>query len=45
MFVLKRKKKPWKLVFLILIILELFNRELSELFVYKHTETMENVKK
>ena len=44
--VLKWKKKtPWKFVFLILIILELFNRELLGLFVYKHTETMENVKK
>ena len=42
---MKKKKTPWKFVFLILIILELFNRELLGLFVYKHTETMENVKK
>ena len=41
----KKKKTPWKFVLLILIILELFNRELWGLFVYKHTETMENVKK
>ena len=40
----KKKKPPWKFVFLILIILELFNRELWELFVYKHTGTLENVK-
>ena len=45
MFVLIQKQYPENFAFLILRILKLFNRKLCEMFVYKHTETMEYVKK
>ena len=39
------KKYPENFAFLILRILELFARQVCEIFVYKHTETIEYVKK
>ena len=44
MFVFKWKGCPEKLAFLILGILELHNGNVCEMFVYKHIETIENVK-
>ena len=41
-----RVRNPENLTFLILrIILKLFAREVYEMFVYKHTETIEYIKK
>ena len=45
MFVLIQKQHFENFVFLILRILKPFNRKVCEIFVYKHTETMEYVKK
>ena len=45
MFVLIQKQHLENFVFLILRILKLFNRKLRKIFVYKHRETMEYVKK
>ena len=45
MFVLIGKWYPENSTFLILRILELFTRNVGEMFVYKHTETIEYVKK
>ena len=39
------KQHPKNLAFLILRILELFARNVCEMFVYKHAETIEYVKK
>ena len=36
---------PWKVAFLILIILELFSPKVSEMFVYNYTKAIEYVKK
>ena len=44
MFVLIWKYYPENFVFLILGILELYTRKVCEMFVYKHTETIEYVK-
>ena len=44
MFVLIWKYYPKNFVFLILGIFELYNRKVCEMFVYKHTKTIENVK-
>ena len=44
MFVLIWKYYPENFVFLILGIFELYNRKVCEMFVYKHTKTIENVK-
>ena len=44
MFVLIQKYYPENLVFLILGFLELHTRKVLEMFVYKHTETIEYVK-
>ena len=44
MFVFIWKYYPENFVFLILGILELYTRKVCEMFVYKHTETIENVK-
>ena len=38
-------KYPENFTFLILKIFELFTRKICEMFVYKHTETIEYVKK
>ena len=45
MFVFIQKWYPENLAFLILKILELFTGKVSEMFVYKNTETIEDVKK
>ena len=45
MFVFIEKWYPENLAFLILKILELFTGKVSEMFVYKNTETIEHVKK
>ena len=45
MFVLIQKQHPENFVFLILRILKPFSRKLRKIFVYKHSETMEYVKK
>ena len=44
MFVFIEKYSPKNFTFLILEILELYKRKVSEKFVYKHTETIESVK-
>ena len=44
MFVLIQKYYPENFVFLILGFLELHTRKVLEMFVYKHTETIEYVK-
>ena len=44
MFVFIWKYSPENFVLLILEILELYIRKVCEMFVYKHTETIENVK-
>ena len=44
LFVFIWKYYPENFVFLILGILELYTRKVCEMFVYKHTETIENVK-
>ena len=44
MFVFTWKYCPENFVFLILGILELYTRKVYEMFVYKHTETIEYVK-
>ena len=44
MFVFLQKQYPENFAFLILGILELYTRKVCEMFVYKHTETIENVK-
>ena len=44
LFVFIWKYYPENFVFLILGILELYSRKVCEMFVYKHTETIENVK-
>ena len=43
-FVFTSKYYPENLAFLILRILELYTRKVCEMFVYKHTETIEYVK-
>ena len=43
-FVFIRKKYAENFAFLFLRILELYNRKVCEMFVYKHTETTEYVK-
>ena len=45
MFLLIQKYYPENFAFLILRILELFTRKVREIFVYKHTEATEYVKK
>ena len=45
MFQFRKKWYPENFAFLILRILELFIRKASEMFIYKHTETIEYVKK
>ena len=45
MFVVIYKLYPENFAFLILGILELYSRKVCEMFVYKHTETIEYVKK
>ena len=45
MFLLIQKYYPENFAFLILKILELFTRKVREIFVYKHTEVTEYVKK
>ena len=45
MFVFIKKRYPENLAFFILGVLELFIRKVCEIFVYKHTETIEYVKK
>ena len=42
---IKKKKKPENFACLILRILELFGCKVCKMFVYKHTETIEYVKK
>ena len=44
MLVLIQKYFPENLALLILEILELYTRKICEMFVYKHTETIEYVK-
>ena len=44
MFVFLQKQYPENFAFLILGILELYTRKVCEMFVYKHTETIEYVK-
>ena len=44
MFVFIQKQYPENFAFLILGILELYTRKVCEMFVYKHTETVEYVK-
>ena len=44
MFVFKWKWYPERFAFLILGILELHTNNVSEIFVYKHLETIKNVK-
>ena len=44
MFVFTEKYPPENFAFLILGILELYTRNVCEMFVYKHTETIEYVK-
>ena len=43
-FVFMKRWYPEKFAFLILEILELYTRKVCEMFIYKHTETMEYVK-
>ena len=45
MFLLIQKYYPENLAFLILWILELYTRKVCEIFIYKHTETIEYIKK
>ena len=45
MFVYKWKYYSKSFAFLILRILELFTRKVCKMFVYKHTETIEYIKK
>ena len=45
MFLFIWKYYPENIAFLILIILELYTRKVCEMFVYKHTEIIEYVKK
>ena len=45
MFLFIQKYYPENFAFLILRILELYTRKICEMFVYKHTETIEHVKK
>ena len=45
MFVFIQKQYPESFAFLILRILELYTRKVCQMFVYKHTETIEYVKK
>ena len=45
MFVFREKYYPENFAFLIPRIFHLFTRKVYEMFVYKHTETMEYVKK
>ena len=45
MFLVIQKYYPEKFAFLILRILELYTSKVCEIFVYKHTETIECVKK
>ena len=44
MFMLMWKWYPENFAFIILGILELYNRKVCEMFVYKHTETIEHDK-
>ena len=44
MFVFNIKSYPENFAFLILGIIELYTRKVCEIFVYKHTETIEYVK-
>ena len=44
MFVFIKKRYPENLAFFILGVLELFIRKVCEIFVYKHTETIEYIK-
>ena len=45
MFLFVQKYYPENFAYLILRILELYNRKVCEMPVYKHTETIEYVKK
>ena len=45
MFVFIKKYYPTYFAFLILLILEIFTSKVCEMFVYKHTEAIEYVKK
>ena len=45
MFLFRKKNCPETFAFLILRILELYTRKVCVMFVYKHTETIEYVKK
>ena len=44
MFVFIKKYYPENFVFLIQGVLQLYTRKVFKMFVYKHTETIENVK-
>ena len=44
MFVFIQKQYPENFPFLFLRFLELYNRKVCKMFVYKHTETIEYVK-
>ena len=44
MFVFIKKYSPENFAFLILGILELYTRNICEMFVYKHKETIESLK-
>ena len=44
MFVFIQKEYPESFAFLFLKILEFYTRKVCEMFVYKHTETIEYVK-
>ena len=45
MFLFIQKYYPENVAFLILRILELYTRKFCEIFVYKHTEAIEYIKK